>query len=156
NNALPSNQVYEQNQKMLNTLAIQQMQGIELTQADKDAVHYIAQQCIQIAGRTKAAAASMLPPDEGAQYWRENPAEYNCPQRGERGVEHQGIGFLLSPNPCSDFLRVQYEAPFVGKIVISDLSGRTIQHFSVKEGAKVLEVRLLIYPMVCTYFPALM
>ncbi|MFN0213039.1 MAG: hypothetical protein ACKVT2_02180, partial [Saprospiraceae bacterium] len=42
NNALPSNQVYEQNQKMLNTLAIQQMQGIELTQADKDAVHYIA------------------------------------------------------------------------------------------------------------------
>lgn len=155
NNALPANQIYEQNQKLLNTLAIQQARSIELTQADKNALHAIAQQCIQIAGRTKAAAASMLPSEEGAQYWRENPAEYNCPQRRERGVGLQEISFLLSPNPCSDFLLIQFEAPFAGELFISDLSGRVVQSQLVQEKAEVFSIpvgqlNIGVYLLTCT------
>ncbi|MDO8366728.1 MAG: T9SS type A sorting domain-containing protein [Saprospiraceae bacterium] len=133
NNTLPANQIYEQNQKLLNALAIQKMQGMELSPANKDALHAIAQQCIQIAGRTRSAAAAMLAPEEGAQYWQENPDENNCLPQTERDEKLQKIGLSLSPNPCSDMLHVQFEAPFAGNLIISDLSGRLIQQWSVQE-----------------------
>jgi len=90
--------------------------------------------------RTKAAATAMLPPEEGAQYWRENPDDYNCPQRVSRDAGLQDIGCSLSPNPCSDFLRVQFDTPFIGDLVISDLSGRVVQQRSVYDEILTLEV----------------
>ena len=47
NNAQPANQVYEQNQKVLNVLYLKQTRCIELNQTDTDALHAIAQQCLQ-------------------------------------------------------------------------------------------------------------
>lgn len=155
NNTLPANKGYEQNQKLLNALAIQYARGIELTQVDKDALHAIAQQCTQIAGRTKAAAAAMLPPEEGAQYWRENPDEYNCPQRTARDAGPQDLGFSLSPNPCSDFLNVQFELPFVGNLSISDLSGRVLESRLIHDESKGLSIPVGhlsngVYLLTCT------
>lgn len=139
NNALPANQVYEQNQKILNALYLKQTRSIELNQSDIDALHAIAQQCLQTAGRTKSAAASMLP-NGGAQYWRENPDEYICQQRGERSGNLRTNGVLLSPNPCSDILRVQFESPFTGDITISDLSGRVIEQQQILDLSQTLDV----------------
>jgi len=140
NNGLPASQGYEQNQKVLNAFAIQLARGTELSQTDKDALHAIAQQCYEIAGRTKSSAASMLPPEEGAPYWKENPEEYNCPQRNERNREDLSVQFMLSPNPVSDVLSIKFEMPFKGEIAISDLSGRILQQFSTLEGAMHLDI----------------
>jgi hypothetical protein len=140
NNALPSNHVYEQNQKVLNALTIQNARGLELTQPDKEALHTIAQQCIQLAGITKSAAASMLPPGEGVQYWRENPESHNCLERDGLNLEQPSVKIILSPNPVSDVLHLQFEKPINGVLAISDLSGRTIQMLYIKEETKVLDL----------------
>jgi len=140
NNALPTNQVYEQNQKVLNALTIQHARGLELTQLDKEALHTIAQQCIQIAGLTKSAAASMLPPEEGVQYWRENPESYNCIEREGLDHEQSSVKFILSPNPGSEVIHIQFEKPLNGLLTISDLSGRTVQMLCIKEETKVLDL----------------
>jgi hypothetical protein len=140
NNSLPANQVYEQNQKILNSLAIQQMLGVEFSQTNKNALHAIAQQCIQVAGRTKSAAAGMLPPEEGAQYWHENPDEDNCLERTVQDKISENIGITLSPNPCSEFLQVQFDAPFVGDLIISDLSGQVIRKLQILEKSLILDI----------------
>jgi len=140
NNALPSNQVYEQNQKALNALIIKHARGLELTQTDKDTLHAIAQQCIQVAGNTKSAAASMLPFEEGAQYWRENPEEYNCSEREGSNLKRSALKFMLSPNPVSDILHIQLETVLDGTLTISDFAGRTVHVLSIKEDTKTLDV----------------
>ncbi|HLP92899.1 MAG TPA: T9SS type A sorting domain-containing protein [Saprospiraceae bacterium] len=155
NNTLPANQAYEQNQKVLNALAIQQARGIELSETDKSALHAIAQQCTQVAGRTKEAASAMLPPEESGPYWHEDPNVDNCPQRTSRDAKLQDFGCTLSPNPVSDMLRLQFDGPFVGTLVISDLSGRVIQQLDTGEQTNALDIpvnQLIngVYLITCT------
>jgi len=126
NDGLPENELYEQNQKILNALNLKQAWGNELDGADLEALHLIAQQCIEEAGRTKDAAASMLPPEEGNQYWREDPEAYSCPERGARVGQYLVSGCRVSPNPVSSQLQVRFERPFMGVMVVTDVAGRTL------------------------------
>jgi len=114
--------------------------NIKSKQAEINTLDAIAQQCTQVAGRTKSAAAAMLPPAEGAQYWRENPDTDNCPQQIERDASFQTIILSLSPNPCSDVLHVQFDTPFIGDLIISDLSGRDVQHLHVQDKSLTLDI----------------
>ncbi|MFN0035445.1 MAG: PKD domain-containing protein [Saprospiraceae bacterium] len=55
-------------------------------------------------------------------------------------LQGEGGQVLLSPNPASDVLRIQFEVPLKGEVVITDLSGRTVQVLSMSEESKVLDV----------------
>lgn len=141
NNTLPASQVYEQNQKFINAVTIKNIQGIELTQGAKDTLHGIAQQCLQVAGRTKSAAASMLPTEEGGQYWREDPDADNCHERSQRLKNEQlASAFTVFPNPASDLLQIRFEAPAQGEIAVLDVSGRTVARRTVPEETTSLEI----------------
>jgi len=82
----------------------------------------------------------MLPQEEGAQYWRENPEDYNCSGRDASNFEHPAPKFTLSPNPASEVLHIQFEIPLIGELIMSDLSGRMIQALYIKEETRALDV----------------
>lgn len=141
NNSLPTNQIYEQNQKVINSIAIKRARGLELVQADIDALHSIAQQCSQMAGRTKSAAAAMLPTEEDIIYWREDPNLQDCAQRaGGRSNTVDTYDFQVSPNPASSLLHVEWQATATGQLLITDLSGRTLQSFEISEYGKSQDI----------------
>ena len=142
NNTLPENEMYEQNQKLLNALIIQQMRGMELSQTDKLALHTIAQQCTQVAGRTKSAAAGMLSPAEGERYWRENPDADNCLQRTKEYKNLPESCLSIAPNPCKGVLNIQFDTRSKGEIVISGLSGKRLQVVPIHTEVTQLEIRL--------------
>ncbi|MFN0036892.1 MAG: T9SS type A sorting domain-containing protein, partial [Saprospiraceae bacterium] len=63
--------------------------------------------------------------------------------------------FVLSPNPASEVLHVQFEAPFMGELVISDLAGRVIQRLSVQDKLQALDISVEqlnngVYILSCT------
>lgn len=127
NATLPENEDYEKNQKSLNALAIKQGRGIEFAEADYAVLHTIAQQCYEKAGATRDRAASMLPPGESAQYWREYPTYPECGEnRGQVQYIEKTPTFKLSPNPTSDNLRIEFEKPFSGNLTVTDLSGAIV------------------------------
>jgi hypothetical protein len=140
NNALPANQVFEQNQKVINAIAINQARGLAISQQDSLALYTISQQCVEIAGRTKGRAASMLPPESGAHYWKESGDDSGCTPVEERNITQQSGEFSLSPNPCTSNLGIQFNSPFVGNISILDLSGRVVQQLVVHEKLQVLNI----------------
>ncbi|MCC7466271.1 MAG: T9SS type A sorting domain-containing protein [Saprospiraceae bacterium] len=140
NNTLPANQVFEQNQKVINAIAINQARGLAMSQQDSLALYAISQQCVQIAGRTKGRAASMLPPESGAHYWVEHGDDSGCPPVEERNITQQASEFSLSPNPCTSNLNVHFNSPFVGNISILDVSGRVVQQQVVHEKLQVLNI----------------
>ena len=140
NNALPANQVFEQNQKVINAIAINQARGLAISQQDSLALYTISQQCVLIAGRTKGRAASMLPPESGAHYWKESGDDSGCVPVEERNTIRQDSTFSLSPNPCTSNLRIQFKSPFDGNISISDLSGSVVQQLVVHEKLQVLNI----------------
>jgi len=47
---------------------------------------------------------------------------------------------MLLPNPASDILHIQLETPMKGMAMISDLSGRTLQVFSIVENVEVIDM----------------
>jgi hypothetical protein len=140
NNALPANQVFEQNQKVINAIAINQARGLAISQQDSLALYSISQQCVLIAGRTKGSAASMLPPESGAHYWKESGDDSGCTPVEERNITRQAGEFSLSPNPCTSNLGIQFNSPFVGNISILDLSGSVVQQLVVHEKLQVLNI----------------
>jgi len=54
--------------------------------------------------------------------------------QGESGV------ISISPNPALDILHIQFKAAFHGRIVISDLAGRSVQTHFISEDVSALEV----------------
>jgi hypothetical protein len=140
NNALPANEVFEQNQKVINSIAINQARGLALSLQDSLALYAISQQCVHFAGRTKGKAASMLPPESGAHYWMEHGDDSGCTPVEERKITQQASEFSLSPNPCTSNLGIQFNSPFVGNISILDLSGRVVQQLVVHDKQQALNI----------------
>lgn len=140
NNTLPVSQVYEQNQQRINTAAIKIAKGIELSQADKDALHQIAGQCLQVAGRTRSQAAGLLPAEENGGYWLEDTDSHNCPSRAGNRAEAISTGMLLSPNPASDLVKVAFERPASGVLTVYDQMGRALQDIALESPVSNLEI----------------
>ncbi len=59
---------------------------------------------------------------------------------GTISVQGENGSFTLWPNPASEVLHLQFDAPLKGEIAISDLSGRAVQVLSIPEEAKDLDI----------------
>ena len=55
-------------------------------------------------------------------------------------TQEGGQKIMLLPNPASDILHIQLETPMKGMAMISDLSGRTLQVFSIVENVEVIDM----------------
>lgn len=136
NAALPADEPYEINQKTINHLLLKRVNGQLLDSLDQVALHAIALQCNQIAGRTRDRAISMLPPREAVSYQRENPAVFDCSDRSQIAFQSKsGTAFQIWPNPAQNLIHLSFENQFSGRIRILDLSGKLMR---IQEGVSDL------------------
>ncbi len=132
NHALPLNTVYEINQKFLNRLGIQSVRGMVQSAADNDTLRLIANQCPEVAGRTRSRAINWLPSDEAPNY-RSEFGDVNAGCTGHRSNEDERIALVTSsggmsivPNPAHDAARVLFDQPYLGDLVLADVSGKAV------------------------------
>jgi hypothetical protein len=143
--ALPKDKIWESNQAFLvglvMNLAIRQAEmdttfngatpggyagfAALLSAAELQALHQIAQQCQQTAGRTRDLAIALLPVEEARQYQREQPYLPVCPNEPLQSLTAE-TELTLSPNPSSDAILLQFGQVFSGDLFITDALGRII------------------------------
>lgn len=144
NKTLPENEIYEQNQKTLNALLIQKARDVEFSETDKQSLHSIAAQCVQVAGWTKDAAIGLLPAMEGNSYLKEDPGEYDCAEnRNVNGVIGTAKILLVSPNPADEKMLIQFSEPFSGIVNILDVTGRNVFEKTVSTETPSLEISVV-------------
>ncbi len=124
--ALPSGEVYEQNQKFIHGLEIKKALGQSFTDTDYEMLRAIAQQCPWEAGLTIDRAKGMLPNNDPLASWSDNPDEGPCQQATEeRSGEQISTPILVSllPNPANETLSIRFSIPFSGDITVFAPSG---------------------------------
>lgn len=123
NASIAVTEVFEQNQKALNELAIKMALHEPLTNSDLEVLSAIAGQPDTVAGTTRWRAASWLScqrEGEVAQRERQSLQRLLAPAVAE-------ATYRIVPNPASDMLTVYFAEPFTGQITLQDVSGRVFR-----------------------------
>lgn len=125
--SLPSEEIYEQNQKFLHSLDLKNARSQDFTDDEYEILRAIAQQCPQEAGLTIDRAKGMLPDWDVLSSWTDYPEENDCMEQRRRTQIKMNLAALtVTPDPARDFIRVRFSSPFSGSIIIFGSAGTPV------------------------------
>lgn len=129
NQSLPSNALYESNQKFMNSLLIKHGRGDTLTKDDYTMLRSIANQCPEVAGLTRNRAIGWLPANESPYYHSESSEDPEGCGQNKSSVDTKEATegqIRLMPTPANDLVRVFFPRPYSGILSVTDISGRQV------------------------------
>lgn len=139
-NALTCDNIWQQNEKRVRYLSLlSSLDDREFTEAELEELRDIAEQCPQQGGTFVTTARTFIPLEE--QYIYEvNMADFNCPPSLPLKVPPTSInsaisdGLVVSPNPASDYVTIQFPSAVIGEVRVLDMQGRILLTKKIAEG----------------------
>ncbi len=125
-NALPENEIWEQNNKFMLGVMMKVLQSEELNEVEKNTVREIAHQCSVDGGTIVNTAKAYLPLCE-----RIEVEQMNCDNVQERRQISDSVNEIkanIYPNPVTDVVNVSISEEGNYNIKIMDISGKTISN----------------------------
>lgn len=148
NDALRDEYPFETNQKDINSIQIKYASGDTLEETHLQTLRSIADQCLELSGKTHSRAVNLLPFEEYVTYLRDMPESGACDSLEERARKSMlsPLHYRLSPNPSNGFVVVSYDNLFNGDIYITDIAGRIVSRQTNLSEAKSVTIDLSAQP----------
>ncbi|MCI1266074.1 MAG: T9SS type A sorting domain-containing protein [Saprospiraceae bacterium] len=143
NNSIPVTEIYEQNQKSVNTIMLEKMiAGLwSFNESEKAQIESIAVQCPYIGGegvyRARALAANYSVNRYNDEITCTNPLPI---EKIDSRIKETKNEIVIFPNPVSDELTIMNNEQLITKIVIRSMEGKSLSSNEVKDGVNQINI----------------